>query len=176
VHIDYHVELEGHYYSVPYHLVREKVELRFDTRTLEVYHHGQRVAVHVRGRERGRATTEIAHMPEAHRAVAGWTPARIEAWAAKIGPATAALCSEIMASRPHPALGYRSCLGILRLAERHGEQRLEAASGRALQIGARSYRSLASILERGLDAVELAETISPPALAHANVRGADYYD
>lgn len=176
VHIDYHVELEGHYYSVPYHLVREKVELRFDERTLEVYHHGQRVAAHRRSSERGRASTEIAHMPEAHRAVASWTPERIEAWAQRIGPATAALCTEIMASRPHPALGYRSCLGILRLAERYGEDRLEAASRRALACGARSYRSLRSILERGLDALEDADAISPPALSHANVRGADYYD
>jgi len=176
VHIDYHVELEGHYYSVPYHLVRERVELRFDERTLEVYHRGVRVAVHLRSRERGRATTEMAHMPEKHRAVASWTPARIEAWAARIGPATAALCTEIMASRPHPALGYRSCLGILRLAERYGEDRLEAASRRALAVGARSYHSLASILERGLDALEDADAISPPALSHANVRGADYYD
>jgi len=176
VHIDYHVELEGHYYSVPYHLVRERVELRFDERTLEVYHRGVRVAVHLRSRERGRASTEIAHMPEAHQAQASWTPARIEAWAQRTGPATAALCAEIMASRPHPALGYRSCLGILRLAERYGEGRLEAASRRALAVGAHSCRSLHSILERGLDAVEDADAISPPALSHANVRGADYYE
>jgi len=176
VHIDYHVELEGHYYSVPYHLARERVELRFDERTVEIYHRGVRVAVHLLSRERGRASTETAHMPEAHRALASWTPARIEAWAAKVGPHTAALAAEIMASRPHPALGYRSCLGILRLAERYGEGRLEAASARALAFGARSYRSLRSILERGLDAVEDADAISPPALSHANLRGPDYYD
>jgi transposase len=176
VHIDYHVELAGHYYSVPYHLVRERVELRFDEKTLEVYHHGVRVAVHVRSHTRGRATTETAHMPEAHRAQASWTPARIEAWAARIGPATAALCTEIMASRPHPELGFRSCLGVLRLAERYGNERLEAASGRALACGARSYRSLASILEHGLDAVATAQTIAPSALCHVNVRGAEYYD
>jgi transposase len=176
VHIDYHVELDGHYYSVPYHLVRERVELRFDERTLEVYHQGVRVALHVRSSAKGRATTETTHMPEKHRAAASWTPQRIEAWAAKIGPATAALCAAIMAERPHPELGFRSCLGILRLAERYGAERLEAASCRALTAGARSYRSLASILERGLDTVEELPTAAPPALTHANVRGADYYD
>lgn len=176
VHIDYHVELDGHYYSVPYHLVRERVELRFDERTLEVYHQGVRVAVHVRSSAKGRATTETTHMPEKHRAAASWTPQRIEAWAAKIGPATAALCAAIMADRPHPELGFRSCLGILRLAERYGAERLEAACGRALTIGARSYRSLRSILEHGLDGAPDAGAIAPSALAHANVRGATYYD
>jgi transposase len=176
VHIDYHVELAGHYYSVPYHLARERVELRFDERTLEVYHRGLRVAVHVRHNAKGRATTDPAHMPDKHRAAASWTPARIEAWAARTGPATAALCAAIMADRPHPELGFRSCLGILRLAERYGPQRLEAACGRALACGARSYRSLRSILEHGLDGACDASAVVPPALEHANVRGAAYYD
>lgn len=176
VHIDYHVELDGHYYSVPYHLVRERVELRFDERTLEVYHGGQRVALHLRSHAKGRASTDAAHMPAAHRAAAAWTPARIEAWAARVGPATTALCAAIMADRPHPELGYRSCLGILRLAGRYGPERLEAACARALTVGARSYRSLASILERGLDAAEQLPAAAPPLLTHANVRGATYYD
>jgi transposase len=176
VHIDYHVELAGHYYSVPYHLVRERVELRFDEQTLEVYHRGQRVAVHVRSNAKGRASTETAHMPEAHRAAAAWTPARIEAWASRVGPATAALCAAIMADRPHPELGFRSCLGILRLEGKYGGARLEAACARALACGARSYRSLRSILKHGLDGVSDASSSTPAALSHANVRGAAYYD
>jgi transposase len=176
VHIDYHVELAGHYYSVPYHLVRERVELRFDERTLEVYHQGVRVALHVRSHAKGRASTDPAHMPAAHRALAAWTPERITAWAAQVGPATAALTAAIMADRPHPELGFRSCLGILRLSERYGAARLEAACARGLACGARSYRSLRSILERGLDAVPEAGAAIPPALAHANLRGANYYD
>jgi transposase len=176
VHIDYHVELAGHYYSVPYHLVRERVELRFDERTLEIYHQGVRVALHLRSHTRGRASTDPAHMPAAHRAVAAWTPERITAWAAQVGPATAALTAAIMADRPHPELGFRSCLGILRLSERYGAARLEAACARGLACGARSYRSLRSILERGLDAVPEAGAAIPPALAHANLRGARYYD
>ena len=176
VHIDYHVELEGHYYSVPYHLVRERVELRFDAGTVEVYHRGQRVALHLRSNARGRASTLEEHMPAAHRAVASWTPERIEAWAAKTGPETAALCAAIMACRPHPELGYRSCLGILRLEGKYGPARLEAACARALAIGATSYRSVRSILEAGLDGVEKTTAIAPPTLSHANVRGASYYD
>lgn len=176
VHIDYHVELEGHYYSVPYHLVREKVELRFDGRTVEVYHEGVRVAVHVRSRAKGRATTLAEHMPEKHRHVAAWTPERIAAWAGKTGPATAALCEAIMAARPHPELGFRSCLGVLRLGDRYGPARLEAAAQRAHAMGADSYRSVRSILERGLDRENETATPGPPAITHANVRGAGYYD
>jgi len=176
VHIDYHVELCGHYYSVPYHLVREKVELRFDQRTVEVYHEGVRVAVHLRSHARGRASTLEEHMPAKHRHVASWTPERIESWAAKTGPETAALCEAIMAARPHPELGFRSCLGVLRLGERYGAGRLEAAASRAHAMGADSYRSVRSILERGLDRTAEPEAVTPPALTHANVRGPGYYD
>jgi transposase len=177
VHIDYHVELAGHYYSVPYHLARERVELRFDACTVEVYHGGQRVAAHVRSMRKGRASTQEAHMPEAHRQMAAWTPQRISAWATKSGPATAALCAAIMAARPHPELGFRSCLGVLRLEGKYGGARLEAASARALAAGACSYRSLRSILERGLDAVAGSEgAAAPPLVTHENLRGSDYYD
>ena len=177
VHIDYHVELEGHYYSVPYHLAREKVELRFDAHTVEVYHDGQRVALHLRSGRKGGATTEEAHMPAAHRAMAAWTPQRIEAWAAKTGPATAALAAAIMAARPHPELGFRSCLGVLRLEGKYGAERLEAACARALSAGACSYRSVRSILERGLDAQPAGSSAAaPPQLRHANLRGPGYYD
>jgi transposase len=176
VHIDYHVELEGHYYSVPYHLVRERVELRFDARTVEVYHEGVRVALHLRSNARGRATTDEGHMPEKHREMAAWTPQRIAAWAARTGPATAALAEAIMAARSHPELGFRSCLGILRLGEHYGQARLQAACERALTYGGLSYRSVRSILERGLDDLPSSPGAAPPALKHANLRGADYYD
>jgi transposase len=176
VHIDYHVELTGHYYSVPYHLAREQVELRFDARTVEIYHQGLRVAVHLRSNRKGRATTEEAHMPAAHRAMVAWTPQRIASWAAKTGPATATLCEAIMAARPHPELGYRSCLGVLRLEGKYGARRLEAACARSLAVGATSYRSVRSILERGLDAVSDGGAVEPSSLSHDNVRGASYYD
>ena len=176
VPIDYHVELDGHNYSVPHHLVREKVELRFDAHTVEVYHQGVRVALHVRSHTPGGTTTLEEHRPEQHRAVAAWTPERISAWATETGPQTAAFCAAILAARPHPELGLRSCLGVLRLAERYGSGRLEAAAALALTAGASSCRSLRSILEHGLDGAAGAGGVTPPALTHANVRGADYYD
>ena len=175
VHIDYHVELCGHYYSVPYHLAREEVELalyREHSRGLPRRRARRRPR---RSHLRGRASTDPAHMPAAHREVASWTPQRIEAWAAQTGPATAALCEAIMAARPHPELGFRSCLGILRLAGAYGPERLEAACGRALAYGARSYKSVKSMLDSGLDREPLAKRLAPPARSHENVRGAGYY-
>jgi transposase len=175
VHIDYHVELAGHLYSVPHHLVRERVDLVFTDSVVEVFFDGHRVASHVRSHARGRATTDTAHMPSSHREVASWTPERIEAWARQTGPATEALVTAIMSSRDHPELGFRSCLGILRLSKTHGEGRLEAACTRALSCGARSYKSVKSILDRRLDQVPICQDTPSPAPLHDNVRGAAYY-
>lgn len=175
VHIDYHVELAGHFYSVPHHLVREEVEIVFTDAIVEVFFDGQRVASHVRSLLRGRATTDAAHMPASHREQASWTPERIDAWASRTGPATEALVAAIMSSRRHPELGFRSCLGILRLSKTHGEERLEAACARALEHGARSYKSVKSILERRLEAVPLSQEPPAPMAAHDNVRGPTYY-
>lgn len=175
VHIDYHIELAGHCYSVPHHLVREHVEVVFSDSVVEVYFDGHRVASHVRSHVRGRATTDPAHMPSSHREVASWTPERIESWARRTGPATEALVAAIMSSRSHPELGFRSCLGILRLSKSHGEDRLEAACVRALSCGARSYKSVKSILDKKLDSVPASQDTPSPALMHDNVRGAAYY-
>lgn len=176
VHIDYHIEVACHRYSVPHHLVGESVEVFFDDRILEVYHKGERVALHVRDHVRGRATTDPAHMPGRHREHASWTPERIESWLAQTGPAAAQFAAKVMASFPHPELGFRSCLGLVRLGHKYGSERLEAACARALASGACRYRSVHSILESGLDAVPLeAPIIPPPGTGHDNVRGPDYY-
>jgi transposase len=121
VGLDYHIEIrsERHYYSVPYRLVGERVEVRLSASSVEVFFNATRVASHVRAHRPG-FTTDPAHMPESHRRHAQWTPARIVAWAQKTGPKTATLASEILASRPHPEQGFRSCLGIIRLADRYG--------------------------------------------------------
>lgn len=175
VHIDYHIELAGHLYSVPHHLVREQVEVVFSDSVVEVYFDGHRVASHVRSHVRGRATTDPAHMPSSHREVASWTPERIESWARQTGPATESLVTAIMSSRNHPELGFRSCLGILRLAKSHGEDRLEAACARALSCGARSYKSVKSILDNRLDTMPGPTDTPSPLPVHDNVRGAAYY-
>lgn len=177
VNIDYHVDPgDGHYYSVPYQLVGQRVDVRSTASTVEVFHSGRRVASHLRSHLRGRHSTDAAHMPDSHRRHAQWTPSRIIAWANKTGPATAGLAEAILASRPHPEQGYRSCLGIIRLADRYGGERLEAACARALAARALSYRSVESILSHGLDAQPFAQ----PGLArahrvHANLRGPAYY-
>lgn len=177
VHVDYHVDVEHHYYSVPYRFARAVVDVRVTDLTVECFRRGRRIASHVRSARRGGHTTVPAHMPEAHRAVAGWTPERLIDWAAKTGPATAELVRQVIARRAHPQQGYRSALGILRLASTYGSDRLEAAARRALSIRAFTYRSIESILKTGLDRQALpasAPAVEEP-IAHSNIRGARYY-
>lgn len=178
VSIDYHVEVGRHYYSVPFALVGETVEARVTARTVELFHRSQRVAVHVRSAEAGRHTTCAEHMPAAHRAHAEWSPGRIVAWAGTVGPKTRALAEAMLTERPHPEQGYRSCLGLMRLAKREGAPRVEAACARALSGRARSYTSVAAILKAGLDRVplEAEATKAAPGRGHAHVRGPAYYD
>ena len=174
--IDYHVELDGHYYSVPFTLRHEKLDLRYTATTVEVFHRSQRVAAHARSSLRGRHTTVPEHMPSSHRAHLEWSPARITGWAHTIGSHTEALVAAILADRPHPEQGYRSCLGILRLAKRYGDVRLEAASQRAVAVRARSYRHVESILKHGLDRIPATDSSSHDVpVVHANLRGRDYY-
>ena len=176
VGLDYHVEIDGHYYSVPHRLIREQLDARITERTIELFCKGERVAVHMRGTGRGRHTTIPEHMPSAHRRYAEWTIERIGIDAAAIGPSTAKLTALILESRPHPEQGYRACIGILRLVRHYGAERLEAACNHGLEIGARSYSSIQSILKHGLDH-------RPPRpaaqrellLDHPNIRGPRYY-
>lgn len=177
VHIDYHIEVACHRYSVPHTLIGQTVEVFLDAAIVEVYHEGRRVAAHVRGFVRGGFTTDPAHMPPSHREHGRWTPERIRSWLAKIGPATGEFSVKVMEAFPHPELGYRSCLGLVRLGQKHGEKRLEAACAHALTAGAYRYKSVKSILERGLDAAPLAgEQAAPPAVRdHDNLRGPGYY-
>jgi len=177
VNVDYHIAVEQHFYSVPHTLVplHERLDVRLTATAVEVFHRGQRVAAHRRSFERGRHTTLTEHMPKAHQAHAGWRPSRFVDWATTIGPQTAALVTAILADRPHPEQGYRSCLGILRLAKRYDPARLEAACGRALAAGARSYRHVAAILQRGLDRLTPGTPPAAPPVVHENIRGREYY-
>lgn len=176
VSIDYHVAFEDHYYSVPYQLRGERLDLRATTTTIELFHDGRRVASHIRSHARHQPTTDPAHMPAAHRAHLEWTPSRLITWGATIGPATAALCAAIMEQRPHPEQGYRACLGIMRLAKQYPPARLERACARALHFRACSYKSVLAILRHHRDAEPLpTETEPPPLPLHANVRGPKYY-
>lgn len=176
VNIDYHVAFDQHFYSVPHALAREDVEIRATTTTIEVLYRGARVASHHRSAQKGRHTTVAEHMPKAHREHLEWTPSRLVGWAATVGPGCQALVDAILQSRPHPEQGYRSCLGILRLSKRYGNERLERACERALAAGARSYRHVDSILKHGLDRqVEGGEEDTSTPATHENVRGPEYY-
>jgi transposase len=178
VNIDYHVQVDHHYYSVHHALVGEQVDCRITATTVELFHKNERVAAHPRSYQRGQHTTIAEHMPRAHREHLGWSPSRIIHWASTIGEQTEQLVRAILAERPHPEQGYRSCLGILRLGRRYGEPRLEAACARALAVRARSYRHVDSILKNGLDRVPLPDPVpSAPATleVHENVRGRTYY-
>lgn len=177
--IDYHVEVEGHYYSAPHDLIGERLDVRVSATTVEIWLRGKRIASHPRSRgkqSKGRHTTQPAHMPSSHRAHAEWSPGRLIRWATKVGPETATLVALILRDRPHPEQGYRSCLGIMRLGKQYGDDRLEAACTRAVGVGARSYKHVAAILKNGLDRLPLPESPKPANhVSHANVRGPAYY-
>ena len=176
VHIDYHVEVDGHYYSVPYQLVKKQLEVRLTARTVEFFHANQRVASHLRSMHKGRHSTQAEHMPKSHREHAEWTPQRLIRWAEQTGPNTAGVIRHILERRIHPQQGYRACLGILRLGKTHGEARLELACRRAISLGTCSYKSLESILRQGLENLPLAQQHLPLLPDdHANLRGPGYY-
>jgi transposase len=177
VGIDYHVDAGFHYYSVPYRFARAEVDVRLTARTVEIFLKGERIAAHIRNSGNRKHTTIPDHMPSSHRRYAGWTIDRIREDARAIGSATAALCEQILEQRPHPEQGFRACLGIVRLAGPFGAARLEAAAERAIEIGARTYGSVKSILDNNLDRrpAQKRATDGTPIL-HANIRGPRYYN
>jgi transposase len=176
VNLDYHVELEQHYYSVPYQLVGQEVEMRYTGTTVEILYQGKRVSSHARSSRPGKQSTLSAHRPKAHQKYLEWTPSRIVEWAATVGPFTAQLAGRILAERPHPEQGYRSCMGLIGLGRRYGQDRLEAAAQRAVHLQAHSYQSVKSILQRGLDRQSVVESVAlTPPVEHTNIRGAGYY-
>jgi transposase len=174
--LDYHVEVHGHFYSVPYRLMRETIEVRITDQTIELFHHGARVASHLRNPRPQRHTTIAEHMPSAHRRYAEWTPTRLLREAAAIGSSTLALVERILTTKPHPEQGFRACMGILRLVRSYGPERLEAACQRGMDIGARSYGSVQSILQNGLDRAFRPDPVADePPIQHENIRGGGYY-
>ena len=176
VGIDYHVEVQKHFYSVPYRLLRQRVEVRIAAQTVEIFHKGKRVALHRRERRPNRHTTIAEHMPSRHRRFADWTHERVLREAEATGPNCQALVEIIFRERKHPEQGFRSCVGILRLAKTFGPERLEAACERALEIGGRSYSSINSILKNRLDRRAKPEPAAEQApTSHGNIRGPDYY-
>ena len=178
VNIDYHVEIDRHYYSVPYQLVKKQLDARITAHTVEIFHHNKRVASHKRSYKRGGFATVKEHMPKGHQEHADWSPRRLIRWAGKSGTYTAQVVETIMARKPHPQQGFRPCLGIMRLGKQYGDIRLEKACRRAVAIGSLSYKSIESILKNNLDQQELPGQDPSPEhtpVNHDNVRGPTYY-
>jgi transposase len=176
VNIDYHVAVDGHYYSVPYQLVKEQLDVRLTATIVECFHRNKRVASHFRSHHKNQHTTATAHMPKGHQHYAQWTPERLVRWAGKTGGETARAVETILGSRSHPQQGFRACMGIMRLGKVYGPERLEAACARALAIKSVSYKSIESILKKELDKQPLSP--KPPAtdpIDHDNIRGPEYY-
>ena len=180
VNIDYHIEIDSHYYSTPYTLTGQTVGVWITSRTIEILRNTTRIAIHPRSFVKGGFTTDPTHRPKSHQKYLEWTPSRIVNWANVTGPKTAALVAAVIKARPHPEQGYRACIGIIRLENRYGKERLEAAANRALAIKGYSYRSVSSILKTGLDQLPLPltgdagkEVVTP--INHRNVRGSRYY-
>ena len=178
VHIDYHVEYQKHYYSVPHHLVKQPVEIQASDSTVAIYHQGQRVASHVHSFVKGGHTTCAEHMPRSHRSMQEWSAERFLRWAARIGSETETIVHALLQQKRHPEQNYRSILGLLDLAKKYGRDRLNLACGRALLIGSPKRHSVESILKQGLDQTPLETTDEQLSLHldhHENVRGEDYY-
>jgi len=175
VHVDYHVEIDGHRYSVPHALVGSALDARLTTHAVELLHRGNRVALHVRSDRRGGFTTVEAHMPAAHRAHRQWTPQRLIHWGLTIGVATGTLTEQLLVRHKHPEHGYRSALGLLSLAKRYGKDRLEAACAIALSLHSCYYRTVRDILMNGRDRIEQTAGTDWRSPSHEHLRGARSY-
>ncbi len=176
VNIDYHVEVEGHYYSVPFRLARKEVDVYYSTATVEITYKHVRVALHQRSTVNGKHTTIPEHMPPAHKKYAGMTPETFINWARQSGTSTVAVIESILSRRAFPEHGFRTCLGILTLGNKYGLERLEAACDRALYINGKNYSSIKSILENNLDQRPLVRREDMPSVSHDNIRGNQYYE
>jgi transposase len=177
VQLNYHIEVDRHYYSVPYQLLHERLDIRLTATIVEAFHKGGRVAAHVRSHVKGSYATLPEHMPPEHRFYAEWNPARFIQWAGKTGESTARLVETILTTRPYPEQGYKACLGIINLTRDFEPARVEAAARRALKFKACSYRSMKAILSAGLDRQpDNGEQHGLPGLPpHQNIRGQEYY-
>lgn len=176
VQSDYHLNIDDHYYSVPYELVGKEVEIRDTQKTIECFYKGKRIASHVKSLEKNKKTTIDIHMPKAHRAISGMNRNELFMKAKVIGSQTVELFNKIIESKEHESQAFRTLAGILRLAKNYGEDRLEAACERALLINSYSYTSINSILKTGLDKQKNPEVLQVAAIEHENIRGSNYFN
>jgi transposase len=177
VGINYHIYLseDVHYYSVPHTFKGKKVKVIYSSTSVEVYYDGKRIASHVRDRKRGGYTTKKDHMPSSHRFYAEWSPESILRWAAKVGPNVRELASIILSGRQYPEQAYRSCIGIIGLARKYGNKRVDMACRRAVSFELYRYKAVRNILVKGLDKVDEEKECEKRLPLHANIRGEEYY-
>jgi len=176
VNVDYHVDVDGHYYSVPYTLLRQEVMARYTRHSVELFHKSRRIAVHARSYQKGKHTTLSDHRPPAHAAYLAWTPERIASWAGTIGPGCRDAAHSLMASRAIPEHAFRACLGLIRLGKRYGNERVDKACSKALKLNIVGYRHIESMLRHGRDKLPWPDEVKPHVVVdHDNIRGAAYY-
>lgn len=175
VNIDYHIQLKGSYYSVPYRLRGQELECRYTDTTVELFKNGTRVASHLRSFKANHTSTNSEHMPKHHREHVEWSPSRMLDWGKSIGAFTECCFQRLMDQCEHPELAYKQCLGIIGLSKKYERERLENACERAFKLGAVGYQSIKSILEKNLDKVKVYGEQQDILLDHENIRGKDYY-
>ncbi|MBU4373090.1 MAG: IS21 family transposase, partial [Euryarchaeota archaeon] len=177
VQFNYHVELkeDQNYYSVPFQFAHEEVRLRFTSSIVEIYHKNTRIAFHKRVRKKGEYTTLKHHLPPHHRFYAEWSPDRMLRWGAAIGTNVHQMIKAVLESRKYPEQAFRACLGILNLAKKYGDNRLDRACGRALQFNAISFKMVSYILKNGLDKTDENSGKQKSFPHHENLRGGEYY-
>jgi hypothetical protein len=173
VSLIYHVEFDKHFYSVPHRLIHKQIDIRATGHMVEIFHQGKIVAVHVRNYRSGRFSTQHDHMPSNHRFVADLTAEGLIRGANKIGPQTTNLIKATLKSRRYTEQAFRTCLGILNLAQKQDTRLLEQACQVVYEIKAFSYQAVKQELNLLYEQVETSEIEKLPT--HENVRGAEYY-
>lgn len=173
-----HVALgvDKHYYSVPYRFIGKKVKLLYCKKTVEVFYHYERIALHERMKGAYHYTTDKEHLASTHRFVSEWTAERFISWAENIHEDVKLYILKVLDRKQHPEQAYKACLGILSLAKKVGNERLTNACNRALGYGSYSYKTIENILQRELDLGAWPdETNQLNMPEHNNIRGEDYY-
>ncbi len=175
--INYHIEYEGHFYSVPYQTIHQRVEVRATASSLEVFLKGKALCCHRRSYVKNGYTTVKEHMPAAHQKYLEWSPERILNWAEQLGPFVREMAQKIIEDRAFPEQAYRSCLGLIRLEKRYTRERLNRACERAILYRNFRFTAVKSILAKGLDSQPMKQSIPlQKPIVHENIRGAKYYE
>ncbi len=175
VHVNYHIAVDKINYSVPYTLIGKSVDVRYNSRLLEIFYNGKRVVSHIRSYNTACYVTIPSHMPSNHNILHAWSPEKISRWAEGIGEYTGIFVDTLISNSRHPEQSIKSCMGIKALSRKYPQERLEAACKRALDAGAVRYKHLKSILETGMDKISYIEPETTIIPIHENIRGGGYY-